>query len=133
MPFQVTTDESRRQIHVATVDNLTTEDIAAILQLRSGERRSYSLLFDFSTGTRPASTSDELRGIAARVTGLVHRDGPRGPTAIVAHDEASFGMARMYETLCDLAGIQNVRVFRTVVDAQDWIEQHGRDAEQPSG
>jgi hypothetical protein len=122
MPFHVATDETRRRIHVATIDSLTAEDIAAILQLRGGDRRSYSLLFDFSSGTRPASSGDELRGIAARLTALVQREGPRGPTAIVAHDEASFGMARMYETLCDLAGIQNVRVFRTVVDAEDWIK-----------
>jgi hypothetical protein len=124
MPFQVATDESRRQIHVATTGDLTADEIAAILELRAGERRSYSLLFDFATGTRPASTGDELRAIAARVTALVNREGPRGPTAIVAHDEASFGMARMYETLCELNGIRNVRVFRSVVGAQDWIEQH---------
>jgi hypothetical protein len=123
MPFQVATDDSRRQMHVSTTGDLTAEDIAAILQLRSGDRRSYSLLFDFSTGTRPASTGDELRVIATRLTALVHRDGPRGPTAIVTHDEASFGMARMYETLCELAGISNVRVFRNMVGAQDWIEQ----------
>ena len=124
MPSHVQTDENRRHIHVATIGNLTADDITAVLQLRAGNKRSYSLLFDFSNGTRPASTGDELRGIAARLTALVHRDGPRGPTAIVAHDEASFGMARMYETLCDLAGIRNVRVFRTIVAAQDWIEEH---------
>jgi len=33
-------------------------------------------------------------------------------------------MARMYETLCELAGIPNVRVFRRFVGAQLWIEQH---------
>jgi len=123
MPFHVAIDEDRRQIHVATTGDLTAEDIAAILQLRAGDRRSYSLLFDFSTSSRPASTGDELRGIAARVTALVQRDGPRGPTAIVTHDDAGFGMARMYETLCELAGIPNVRVFRTFVGAQLWIEQ----------
>ena len=124
MPFRVATDEDRRQIHAATTADLTAEDIAAVLNLRSGDRRSYSLLFDFSTGTRPANTGDELRGIAGRLSTLVQQDGPRGPTAIVTHDEASFGMARMYETFCELAGIPNVRVFRTIVDAQHWIEQH---------
>ena len=124
MPFRVATDEDRRQIHVATTADLTAEDVAAILNLRAGDRRSYSLLFDFSTGSRPAHTGDELRGIAGRLTALVQQNGPRGPTAIVTHDEASFGMARMYETLCELAGIPNVRVFRTIVDAQHWIEEH---------
>jgi hypothetical protein len=123
MPFHAAADKDRRQIHVSTTGDLTADDIAAILNLRSGDRRSYSLLFDFSTGSRPASSGDELRGIAGRVTTLVQQDGPRGPTAIVAHDEASFGMARMYETLCELAGIPNVRVFRSVVAAQQWIEQ----------
>ncbi len=121
MPFRVATDEDRQHIRVVTTDDLTSDDITAILELRRGDKRSYSLLFDFAGGAQPARTADELRLIATRVTAVAQREGPRGPTAIVASDDASFGMARVYATLCELGGVGNVRVFRTAGEAETWL------------
>jgi hypothetical protein len=120
MAFRVATDDSRQYIRVVTTDDLTAEDISAILALRTGHKRSYRLRFDFVSGA-PARSGDELRLIAARVSAAVDRDGPRGPTAIVASDDASFGMARLYATLCELGGVTNVRVFRTAGEAETWL------------
>ena len=123
VPFVDAIDDSHRRITVATTVDLTLEDIAAILDLRSGNRHRYALLIDTSEGPLPTLTPEKIRHIVDRVTEVVHRAGPRGPTAIVAPDNAVFGMGRMFETLCDLAGIPNVRVFRNRIEAEQWLEQ----------
>ena len=124
MPFVVFRDDARRRIDV-TSGSLTFDDFSAIFRLRAGDAQDYNLLLDSSAATATIST-EELRTAADKVKQANIREGPRGNLAVIAGDDAVFGLARSYETLCELAGIDTIQVFRDRAAAERWL------AERPS-
>ena len=55
------------------------------------------------------------------VGSAVRDEGRRGPVAIVAPDDAQYGMCRMYQIRCEEHGIDNMRVFRKRTEADAWL------------
>ena len=122
MPFVVFRDPARQHLEVSANGALTFDDFAAILRLRAGEARDYTVLFDVS-GATPDITPAQLRAAADRVTERNEREGPGGRFAIVAADEALFGLAYTYAELCERAGIATIGVFREREEAERWLSE----------
>jgi hypothetical protein len=120
MPFVVFRDPARRRLEIAANGTLTFDDFAAILRLRTGDERTYTVLFD-ATGAAPAVTMSELRSAADRIKERTEREGPRGRFAIIAADEAMFGLAQTYALLCERSGVETVAVFATREEAERWL------------
>jgi hypothetical protein len=64
-------------------------------------------------------TGDEVRALVARTDALVRR-GRFGAVAIVTDNDFAFGMARMYQILCDRLPIR-IGVFRQLDAALEWL------------
>jgi stage II sporulation SpoAA-like protein len=120
MPFVVFRDAARQHLEVTATGTLTFDDFAAILRLRADEARDYTVLFDVAGATAMVTLS-ELRNAADRIKQRVEREGPRGRFAIVAADEAMFGLAQTYAQLCRRAGIETIRVFSRRDEAEHWL------------
>jgi hypothetical protein len=65
-------------------------------------------------------TSDQVRGLVARTDALV-RKGHFGALAIVTDSDVVFGMARMYELLCEISLPVQIHVFRDLEPALAWL------------
>jgi len=65
-------------------------------------------------------TSGQVRGLVARTDALV-RKGRFGALAIVTDDDVAFGMARMYQLLCETAQPVRIAVFRDLEPAMAWL------------
>jgi hypothetical protein len=65
-------------------------------------------------------TSDQVRGLVARTDALV-RKGRFGALAIVTDNDVAFGMARMYQLLCELSLAVRIEVFRDLEPALAWL------------
>src|SRR5258708_30832959 len=88
------------------------EDPVAGIPAGAGAYRMDRMLFDVRGATTSVMGAD-IRRVVANVTSAISKEGPRGPVAIVADDPAFFGMARMYETICEQAGVDNARGFNS--------------------
>src|SRR5262249_50205613 len=99
MPFVVFGDRSRRRLDVSANGTLIFDDFDAILRLRTGDARDYTVLFDVS-GATPEVSASEVHSAADRVKDRAEREGPRGRFAIVAGEEAVFGLAQAYVQMC---------------------------------
>src|SRR5262249_45775925 len=120
MPFVVFRDRVRRRLDVSANGTLTFDDFAAILRLRTGDARDYTVLFDVS-GAAPEVSASQIHSAADQVKARAERDGPRGRFAIVAAEEAVFGLALAYVQMCQRAGIDTIAVFSTREEAERWL------------
>ena len=65
-------------------------------------------------------TADQVRGLVARTDALV-RKGRFGALAIVTDNDVAFGMARMYQLLCEASLPVRIEVFRYLEPALAWL------------
>jgi hypothetical protein len=77
---------------------------------------SFSQLSDFSHITQVDISPDDVRLFARR-----NVFSPDSRRAMVVKDDATFGLARMFEIHRELAGEMGIRVFRNIDEALDWI------------
>ena len=61
-----------------------------------------------------------MRSLVARTDALV-RKGRFGALAIVTDNDVAFGMARMYQLLCELSLAVRIEVFRDLEPALAWL------------
>ena len=122
MPFVVFRDTARQHFEISATGTLTLDDFAAILRLRAGEARDYTVLFDVS-GATAAVTSTGLRDAADRVKDRIEREGPSGRFAILAADDALHALAQGYSALCRKYGIDTIEVFRERDEAERWLTE----------
>ena len=81
-------------------------------------RNDFSQLIDFlGASSLKALTSDGIKKLAQRhVFGLGSR------RAIIVADDASFGMARMFQIYREIAdGEEQIRVFKSLKEAREWL------------
>jgi hypothetical protein len=111
-----------RSLLVATADGeLGLSELQDFLRTaRAGERRHWPLLFDATSATT-SITADQVRALSMLVGSAVRVEGPRAPVAIVAAQDAFFGVMRMYQTLCEAEGFDGIGVFRMREDAETWL------------
>jgi hypothetical protein len=65
-----------------------------------------------------------VRGLVARTHALV-RKGRFGALAIVTDNDVAFGMARMYQLLCEMSLPVRIEVFRDLEPALAWLRAVG--------
>ena len=121
MPIRYTIDVVHRRLLTHADGIVTFHDINAHLDV---EQRSRDLgrpeLIDARGATGDISAED-VRRLVRRAADML-RDVALGPTAIVTHDDALYGMARMYSVLAEGVGAA-AEVFRDMESATRWLER----------
>lgn len=120
MPITVERDDVRRTIVVHATGTLSVGGAPSFLrEHRTGEARSYSLLFDLRDVTE-MPTGEELRAFARLLANLT-LDGPRGRAAFVATTHAVYRAAQTLERFCEAGGVTTVRACRSLDEADAWF------------
>ena len=103
-----------------TADLLTNEFVAAVNH--PDFRRGMHSLWDTRKGDATGMKADDMRKIAQFIAtefGEV-RKGAR--VAIVAATDVGFGLGRMYEMVSDGILPVQLRIFRDLATAEDWVQ-----------
>ena len=119
MPITVERDGARRRTTIVMTGAVSLEDLRVFVRTSSllggddlvADLRAVNLAFLSSANTR------ELAGIAATSAPA----GGYGRVAIVVGTTADYGTARMYATHRSAGGLL-IEVFRTMEDAEGWLE-----------
>ena len=120
MPISLIID-STLDCTVARAEGLVTYDD---LVSHGEEKRARALSMDELLDARDATTnltSQQVKMLAHR-TEMLLRDGRFGVLAVVATSRVAFGMARMYQILCDQLPTR-IEVFRTIHEARAWLNE----------
>ena len=100
---------------------LTFAELRGFIQsVRTGERRSWPLIFDMIAATT-GITAEQVQSLAVNVGSALRNEGPRGAVAIVASTDLLFGLMRMYQILCEQQGVDTIQVFRSRQEADAWL------------
>jgi hypothetical protein len=122
MPIVVVDQHSPNEIVAVVSGEVGLSELTAFSRAyRSGERRSWAMIFD-ATGAVIRVASADMRDLAAFAA--AKPQGLTGPVAIVAPTSGTFGLSRMYQTFSELNGRTNVGVFRSLEKAREWIAQY---------
>ena len=116
--IQTRFDSKRSRVYTRVSGTLTFDDLFAHImeQIRTRLYR-FPELFDV-TDARTELSATDIQEIARIAEELEPPDRP-APLAIVASDPYVFGMAHMYQALCE--GIRAVGVFRGMTAAAQWL------------
>jgi hypothetical protein len=118
MRYQI--DPSRRLVEVRGWGMITTAELRDFTSRLHADSRfdpDYRSLTDLSAATGVSVTEAELKATAWMP---LFSAGAR--RAIVAPSDLTYGMGRMYAMHAERFD-GNVRVFRTVEEAEDWLER----------
>lgn len=74
-------------------------------------------IIDLRDVTDPQLSADQVRALARH--NVFNPDSRR---AMVASSDASFGLARMFDTIRELRGETGIRVVRTLSEGAEWVE-----------
>ena len=121
MPIRLTIDRDRARVRTRAEGVVTFDEIVAHLDRKAElHGTGYAELFD-ARQARIDITPGQIRALVGRVD-ATRRGEPLGPTAFVVTNDASFGMARVYEILAEDRGMA-VGVFRTLDEAERWLDE----------
>jgi hypothetical protein len=120
MPSSYEIDVARRLVRARLWGVVTFADLKEN-RLRMLEdpafRPDLSQLTDVSDATKIAMTADEIQEFA-RILPFA----PEARRAIVVPNDATFGLARMFETYREaVVGNDPLRLFRNLKDAEEWL------------
>jgi hypothetical protein len=121
MPVTYQIDLSRRLIHTRCIGDVTPEEITEHfreLEQDPGRPERLNVLLDLTEETSLPETQD-LREVKYQLNKLFRRV-RFGACAIVACDEALFGMMRMFGVLT-AEYFDVTEVFRGIADAEAWL------------
>jgi hypothetical protein len=122
MPIAFAEHQHPNQVHVVVTGETSMQDMMNfIMATRSGYQRKCAFLFDVSEATVNLS-GDELRQLASYAAEQ-DRTTPMGPVAFISSEPGAFGAGRMYQSYSVAEGRKNVGVFRTMADAQAWLDK----------
>jgi hypothetical protein len=128
MPSTFSIDAERHLVRMTLSGSLTSaelRDVGNRLATDPSFRPDMALLVDLSEASADALSSQDIRGLAS--TSKFNRDARR---AFVADNAAMYGIARMFGTYGELnERLPQARVFRTMVEAEAWLDQRPRRAE----
>jgi hypothetical protein len=122
MPIQAVRDDTRRRITVTFEAAVTASDVNSFITSEPpvpGGDQPYDILVDLRYAHVDLETSAQAQSLAV----VAERQDPnrrRGRVAVVADDDATFGIARMYAAYRERAGIA-VEVFRRLDQAEIWL------------
>jgi hypothetical protein len=124
MPISFHLDPRRDSILVRSTGTLDLEEVLRLLDdlaAAAPQIRGKNGIVDATHATDTQMNFDSIRRISDRVSQMeeLFRN---TRWAVVAPDDALFGVARMYETLRS-GGPFEVRVFRNASDAEAWVRR----------
>ena len=120
MPITHRVNEATQSLETRATGCVTAEELERHLQI---EERDGFIALDELFDARDATTdltSDQVRTFVRRTEELAQR-GRLGAVAFVTENKVTFGMARMYQLLCDDRPVR-VGVFRDAPSARLWLE-----------
>lgn len=122
VPIDVARDDRRQWLIAHATGTLTIDEILQFMQVVRApiDARMTPLLMDARGAATTAVESDVDRAVA--LVAEATREGPRGHVALVADDDAVFGLMLRYETECAAIDVRLIRVFRQRDDAERWLE-----------
>jgi hypothetical protein len=124
MPITVVDHDVPNQIVAIVTGEVGVSEILQFAAAeRSGERRGWALIFDTSQAVVNVTAAD-IQNLAALAADDSSRS-PIGPLLIIASTPAMFGLSRMYQSYASIAGRTNVRVCRSMEEAQRWLASPG--------
>jgi hypothetical protein len=118
-------DDARRRIIVTFKEAVTASDVTAFIASEPpvpGGDQPYDILVDLRSAHVNLETSAQAQSLAV----VAERQDPnrrRGRVAVVADDDATFGVARMYAAYREKVGI-TIEVFRRIDEAESWLTGH---------
>ena len=113
-------DEARRRIWTAAEGLVTYEELEAhITQEEQDGTLGHAEIID-ARGAKTDVTSSQVHALVHRTNQLVRR-GRFGALGIVTDSDLVFGMARMYQILCERLACQ-IGVFRELDEALAWLD-----------
>ena len=125
MPTTFECNHDRRRLTILRQGIFNLDDLVeSVIRMRETNLWSYSVLVD----ARQASTSllpVEAHSLVARI-GDIGDGKERGPIAVVAADDLTFGMVRMFAAIAEPIGMR-VSAFRQVSDAEQWLQRMSSD------
>src|ERR1700687_4985156 len=120
MPIRYERNDSRRRMVVTMKGAFQTDDVLAIMaRQRVEDTWSYGILYDLRGMTGEPTVAD-LRQLMSEAATRRHGEGPRGPVALVATDQALYGRLCTYAALGRSTTL-TVEVFRDVDKAEEWL------------
>lgn len=121
MPVRVSFEEPSRFVLEGTGTITGAESIDAFEEVQSHPRFQKGVtLLAVARDVTAAPPTDELRAIAASALAL--KNGGMSALAIVTDPGFTYGVARMFAALADLAGVQ-VEVFLDVNEARERLDE----------
>ena len=121
MPYTLTFEAPRRFVMHQTGAIPASESLAALREVVGDPRFGPgATLLAIVEGATSAPAADELGGLALEVKSLVQR-GLAG-FVIVTEPGFIYGVARMFASLADLAGV-HVEVFQDVTEARQRLDE----------
>lgn len=121
MPVTYEIDQSRHLVRTLASGLVTYEELERHVADEEHDDDAVALaeVLD-ARGATTDLTSEQVRGLVARTDALV-RKGHFGALAIVTDNDVAFGMARMYQMLCETSLPVRIEVFRNLEPALVWV------------
>lgn len=122
MPIHSVRDDRRRRVTLTFREEVAAPEAARFIASEGplpGDDRSYDILVDLRLAQVGVDTSAQAQTLAA-LASRSHPERRLGRIALVAADDARFGIARMYVAYREKSGI-TLEVFRQSEDADVWL------------
>ena len=120
VPASVVANHEKQRLVIVRTGPFTADDLLqSVLHMRDSGFWAYSALVDARKGTTDLSPED-ARGLVAAIQKLGD-PGTRGPLAVIAGDDVTFGMVRVFSAHAEDIGMR-VAVFRTMDAALAWLD-----------
>ena len=127
MPIEYQIDHNRRFVLARAIGDLTAEEIFKYqMEVWSlPETRGYNELIDMSNVEEIVSPTEEKIVELGKISAYMDDRNIATKFAIVASDPFAYGMGQLYEAYRNInpRSTKEVRVFRSMKDAMEWIEE----------
>jgi hypothetical protein len=123
MPIEIRSDESKKLTIFTASGELTYGDVSDAIESFYENRPTLNVLWDLSSAITTNITTEQVHQVSEMLERLrKRREG--GKTALVSPADAAYGLARMLQTLLELAGDPlpiELSVFRDRKAAMQWL------------
>jgi hypothetical protein len=121
MGYSYKIDKERRLVIASIWDMIDKESVLEFRRALIADpdfNPEFNQLAEYQTNTKLEITSQEVDELR-----LSDPFSPRSRRAFVAHSDLLYGYVRMYSSLMEANGFDNIKVFRSMEEAEMWIEQ----------
>ena len=127
MPIEYQIDHNRRFVLARAIGDLTAEEIFKYqMEVWSlPETRGYNELIDMSNVEEIVSPTEDKLAELAKISAYMDDRKIATKFAIVASETFAYGMGQLYEAYRNInpRSTKEVRVFRSMKDAMEWLEE----------